>query len=124
MTIVSREETQLDWLGVESLSLESLSVESLCVLGGEMASRRRCSAFTCDTCWRSEETSASTLEICTLASTKVALIGGETFKSGWASDVVIAGGRSASDRATDAMHGGGRDSGPAIGPPSDPMLCA
>ena len=50
MTIVSREETQLDWLGVESLSLESLSVESLCVLGGEMASRRRCSAFTCDTC--------------------------------------------------------------------------
>ena len=61
------------------------------------------------TCLRSEETSDSTLKICTLASTK-RLISGEMFKSGWASDAAIDDGRSASDRATDAMNGGGRDS--------------
>ena len=151
---------------MESLSFESLSVESLCVLGGGMASRRRCSTFCCDTCsgagdndvlasvmvtaqgvptpriepkpptlepspksaatcLRNEETSASTLEICTLASTKAAaLTRGETFKSGRASNAAIAGGRSALDRATDAGLGGGRDSGSKSGPVSDDMLNA
>lgn len=79
------------------------------------------------TCLRSEETSDSTLEICTLASTKLALMLKLVYKSGWASDAAIDDGRSASDRATDAMNGGGCDSeskpGSTTAVPAWTILC-